>query len=340
MTQSSVRDAVREYHARRPALVQATDAWTTVLTAALDDAGINYLVVDGRTKSVASFAEKASRVADGSLLYPDPLTQITDQIGVRIITYVRDDVNAVAELLGQEFTILDDRDLGQETASQGRWGYGSRHLLVAVDASKTLPRAQRDLRTHTVSVQVRTVLQHAWAEFEHDIRYKGSVPAEHEPDLNRRFTLAAGLLELADQEFSAIRDRLRVTTPPPSLPTLPGPEDGIDGPGVGAGELAAFLAGRYPDAGWSRTAHYGWISGLLAELGITALDRLATVLAGVDSDALTAQMGYRYPPAAVRRLDDALLATYGERYISLHGNEHRTEQLRDRASRMNPTAGS
>lgn len=55
-------------------------------------------------------------------------------------------------------------------------------------------------------MQVRTILQHAWAEFEHDIRYKGSVPEEDAPDLNRRFTLAAGLLELADREFSAIRE--------------------------------------------------------------------------------------------------------------------------------------
>ena len=55
------------------------------------------------------------------------------------------------------------------------------------------------------------MLQHAWAEFEHDIRYKGTVPDDHAPDLNRRFALAAGLLELADREFTAIRDRVQAT---------------------------------------------------------------------------------------------------------------------------------
>lgn len=326
----SVRDAVRRYAERRPALVTATDGFETVFTAALDDAGINYVVVDGRTKSVASFAEKASRTVDGALVYPDPLEQITDQIGVRVVTYVRDDVDAVAQLLAQEFTVLDDRDLGQETASQGRWGYGSRHLLVAVDASRTLSRDRQELRTFTASVQVRTVLQHAWAEFEHDIRYKGTVPPEHEPDLNRRFTLAAGLLEVADQEFSAIRDRLRVTVPErPAMSVEDDPH-----PRIGAEELAAFLAGRYPDAGWSRTEHYAWISGLLVELGITSLEELATLLGTVDSDALTAQMGYRYPPAAVRRLDDAMLKEYGERWVELQGNAHRTEQLQERLRRM------
>ncbi|WP_409371389.1 GTP pyrophosphokinase, partial [Mycolicibacter algericus] len=89
--------------------------------------------------------------------------------------------------------------MGLETAREGRWGYASRHLLVGVEGEQ-----------QPASIQVRTVLQHAWAEFEHDIRYKGSIPAEHAPDLDRRFTLAAGLLELADSEFTAIRERLRV----------------------------------------------------------------------------------------------------------------------------------
>ena len=121
-----------------------------------------------------------------------------------------------------------------------------------------------------MQVQLRTVLQHAWAEFEHDIRYKGTVPAEHASEFDRRFTLAAGLLELADQEFSAIRERLRGAAPT---------ETAGDDPRIAPGELAAFLAGQYADAGWSRTDHYAWISGLLLELGITTLVELAELCA-------------------------------------------------------------
>ena len=170
------------------------------MTTLLDDAGINYLSVTARTKSVASFAAKADRSVDGRRLYTDPLAEITDQVGLRVITFLRDDVTAVANLLAEEMQLLDDRDMGQETASEGRWGYASRHLLVAVEGEQ-----------QPASIQVRTILQHAWAEFEHDIRYKGSIPEEDAPDLDRRFTLAAGLLELADREFSAIRERLRST---------------------------------------------------------------------------------------------------------------------------------
>ena len=172
------------------------------------------------------------------------------------------------------------------------------------------------------------MLQHAWAEFEHDIRYKGDVPDEHAPDLDRRFTLAAGLLELADREFATIRDRLQEGM----TGQAPAPAD--DDPRISPRELAAFLAGQYADAGWSRTDHYAWISGLLLELGVTSLAELGDVLRPLDSAALVDRMGYRYPPGAVRRLDDALLAAFGERYVGLSGNAGRTDALTARLAKL------
>jgi len=323
-----VRRAVQSFAAMQPELRDATDRYVALVTTLLDDAGINYLNVTGRAKSVASFAAKADRSVDGAPLYPDPLEEITDQIGVRVITYLHSDVMAVAELLGDQLTVLDDRDMGQETASEGRFGYASRHLLVALDAARSTPPAYDVLRERRAQVQVRTVLQHAWAEFEHAIRYKGTIPEEYVPDLDRRFTLAAGLLELADREFSMIRDRLQATV------TDQQPESDISDPRISSQELATFLAGQYADAGWSRTDHYAWVSGLLLELGITSLDELGGLLTSVDSAAMNARMGYRYPPGAVRRLDDALLAIFGARYLSLHGNSHREALLQTRLERL------
>jgi hypothetical protein len=226
-------------------------------------------------------------------------------------------VEVVAALLAEQLVVLDDRDLGELTASEGRFGYASRHLQVEVDG-------------HEVQVQLRTVLQHAWAEFEHDIRYKGSVPPEHASEFDRRFTLAAGLLELADREFSAIRDRLRGPAP------TAGPVDAAEDhdPRIAPRELAAFLAGQYPDAGWSRTDHYAWISGLLLELGIASLAELAEVLRSTDDASIQRRMAYRYPPAAVRRLDDALLTAYGDRYVALRGNDHRRAALEARLEKL------
>jgi ppGpp synthetase/RelA/SpoT-type nucleotidyltranferase len=326
--------AIASYAAAHPELVLAGAEAVQLVTSVLDEAGINYLSVSGRTKSVASFAEKATRSVDGVRLYTDPLREIGDQLGVRVITYVRDDVAAVADLLADQVVVADDRDLGRETASQGRFGYASRHLQIVLDAAREGQPAYAHLPGRNVQVQIRTVLQHAWAEFEHDIRYKGTVPDEHAPDFDRRFTLAAGLLELADQEFATIRDRLRgplaQADQPGHVASTPDDED----PRLDPRELAAFLAGQYADAGWSRSDHYAWVSGLLLELAITSLDELGDVLRATDETAIRERMDYRYPPGAVRRLDDALLSTYGERYVGLHGNAHRVAALRTRLDKL------
>ena len=330
VSKEPVRRAVQAYAAMHPELSAATDALVVQMTTLLDDAGVNYLSITGRTKSVASFAVKADRDVGGRPFYADPLEEITDQIGIRVITYLHREVSTVADLLRDQLNVLDDRDLGQETASEGRFGYASRHLIVEFEAGQPDRPASTVLRNRRAQVQVRTVLQHAWAEFEHAIRYKGTIPDEHASDLDRRFTLAAGLLELADREFSLIHERIQAT----AAERLP--EQDASDPRIAAQDLATFLGGTFADAGWSRTDHYAWISGLLLELGITSLDELAGLLTSVDSAAINARMEYRYPTGAVRRLDDALLAVFGTHYLDLHGNAHRKDLLRTRLEKLRP----
>ncbi len=325
-------EPVRLAYARvQPQVDALAGRLATWLTTVLDDAGINYLDVAWRGKAVASFATKAEKSADGVPLYPDPLRDVTDQIGVRVITFVTTDVDAVADLVRDQLTVIDDKDLGRATAHSGGFGYVSRHLQVALTPPWLGELPVGDVRVPSAQIQIRTVLQHAWAEFEHDIRYKGTIPEALAPDLNRRFTLAAGLLELADREFEAIRERLRGQGPDQTGPDAPAHA------GIEEGELAAFLAGRFPDAGWSRTDHYTWMAGLLAALGITSLPDLAALLPAVDSAVISERMNYRYPPGAVRRLDDALLYVFGLRYVELDGNAHRVEPLRARLEKLRPT---
>lgn len=330
MSPVDIDEAVRRYAESWPQLGPVAESFVATVTGILDDAGINYLTVTGRAKAVASFAAKAARERDGLPVHPHPLRDITDQVGVRVITYVRSDVDAVAELLADQLTVLDDRDMGRETARAGRFGYASRHLLVSLDSGEGTAYEP----TRCASIQLRTVLQHAWAEFEHEIRYKGTVPSEHASDLDRRFTLAAGLLELADREFSTIRDTIQA-----DLGGGEQPEADARDPRISAPELTTFLAGRYANAGWSRTEHYAWMSELLLELGIVSLDELSAVLRTVDTVAVNERMDYRYPAGAVRRLDDDLLAAVGERYLGLHGNAHRVEGLQARLVKLGSAKG-
>ena len=190
--------------------------------------------------------------------------------------------------------------------SEGRFGYASRHLLIGLDpareghptrrswsGARRRCRCARCCSTHGPSSSTTSATR---------ARCRTSTPRE----FDRRFTLAAGLLELADREFSAIRERLRAPRPDDEADDID-PDD----PRIAPRELAAFLAGQYADAGWSRTDHYTWISGLLLELGVTRLVELGEVLRGADDSGIAARMDYRYPPGAVRRLDDALLLDFG-----------------------------
>ena len=99
---------------------------------------------------------------------------------------------------------------------------------------------------------------------------------------------------------------------------------GVDNTGFGLA-MTLFAAGAIT---------INLISGLLLELGITSLGELSEVLVGVDETEINARMDYRYPPGAVRRLDDALLASYAQAYVDLHGNAHRVDLLRARLAKL------
>ncbi|MDQ6935744.1 MAG: DUF429 domain-containing protein, partial [Actinomycetota bacterium] len=105
--------AIERYPAILPMLHTATGRAIELVTTILDDAGINYLSITGRAKTVASFAGKAVlREGDGPR-YADPLSEMADQIGVRVVTYLHSDVTAVADLLSDQLLVLADRDKGQ-----------------------------------------------------------------------------------------------------------------------------------------------------------------------------------------------------------------------------------
>lgn len=53
---------------------------------------------------------------------------------------------------------------------------------------------------------MRTALQHVWSTIEHDIGYKGDVQLP--PEFRRQFSRLAGMLELADDEFSRLRSTI------------------------------------------------------------------------------------------------------------------------------------
>ena len=162
---------------------------------------IPFALIEHRAKDVKSFLEKARQKA-----YADPLVDIKDQTGVRLIVYYHDDVSRVVDLIKQEFDVDPAHSLDKiEELGVDEFGYRSTHLVLALGKNRrVLPEWRRFIHL-TAEVQVRSVLQHAWAAISHKLDYKQASQAPRE--LRRGLFRLSALLELADQEFAAIRDR-------------------------------------------------------------------------------------------------------------------------------------
>ena len=180
----------QEFESRRAELEELGSGLHARLSRLLGEAGLPVQFVTWRLKRPESLARKLSR--------PDKsyraLWDVTDLVALRVATYFDDHVEQVARVIEEHFRV----DYGHSADRARPAGYRSVHYVCAHDAG---PHP-----AFRFEVQLRTVLQHAWAEVEHDLGYKvdDAVPEA----IRRRFARVAGLLEIADQEFVSIRREL------------------------------------------------------------------------------------------------------------------------------------
>ena len=299
----------------------------------LSDAGLTYDHVTTRVKEWRSLRSKSrKRRPDGTLMYPHPWQDIHDLIGVRVTTYHSTEIPRIIEALTEVFEVRRSVDKTAQTRVSGSFGYGSHHLILRVPPARVAPVLQA-YAGREFEVQIRTVLQHAWAEFEHDIRYKrrGNT-GKLAPEVDRAFTLAAGLIELADQQFDLIAAQQSTTdtTAPIDLDvkftaeTLPG--------------IIALLHGNTIPQ--SRLEHYHWLEELLHAHGLTTVAQLTELMSPANLERVKTALHYTFQPGQVRIIDDLLLAAFGEEHIAKTGTTgkfpaQRPARLRHRLALIN-----
>lgn len=162
---------------------------------------INVHEIIGRVKTVESLEGKVKRKNYSNL------AEITDLCGIRIITYFSDDVDKIAELISQEFEVDVENTIDKRKSEDPtKFGYVSLHYVVGLKAENTSPTLYGRFKNIKLEIQIRTVMQHAWAEIEHDLGYKSK---EDIPDQYRRqFSRLAGLIELADDNFLQLKNNI------------------------------------------------------------------------------------------------------------------------------------
>ena len=183
---------LQEYREQLPRFQKAAMEIYVQLKKVLDAAGIVVASIEYRVKSEQSLAGKLELKGAKYASLKD----ITDIVGLRVITFYSDDVDKVASAVDRLFSVdwansVDKRKLHEIDS----FGYMSLHYICSMEGFP-----------YRFEIQMRTVLQHAWANMNHDTGYKSGVevPKEYLRNLNR----LAGMLELADEQFSRIRNEL------------------------------------------------------------------------------------------------------------------------------------
>ena len=186
------RAILREYRTNLPVFKELQETIPAKVRSVFAEAGIVVASIESRIKKEASLAGKLEMKG---AKYRS-LADITDIFGMRIITFYIDDVDKVASVIERLFEVdwqesVDKRKLYQIDS----FGYLSLHYICRTEGCP-----------FRFEIQMRTVLQHAWANLSHDTGYKSGVevPVEYLRNMNR----LAGMLELADEQFSRIRNEI------------------------------------------------------------------------------------------------------------------------------------
>lgn len=194
-----ITNHTRRFVEERPRYEKLTAKLHALLQDLLASEGIE-AVFDARTKSVESFDEKVVRPGKA---YQNPLSEITDLSGVRVVLRTLDDVNRVGSLIEREFSVDVARSVKKsEQLDEDQFGYLSEHYIVQIKEPRSQLREWEGLSTLNAEIQVRTILQHAWAAVQHSLDYKSEYDIPKQ--LRRRLFRLSALFELADQELDQI----------------------------------------------------------------------------------------------------------------------------------------
>jgi putative GTP pyrophosphokinase len=156
--------------------------------------------ISARAKDPIKFINKSEKYEDGTAKYENPLVQIQDQIGARIIVFYVDDVVVVEKAIDDYYRRIEKQDLVPESDSE--FGYVGKHYVLKLPEDVIEDEDDRSKIPQFFELQIKTLFQHAWSEANHDLGYKPDqeLTSHH----RRKLAFTAAQAWGADQIFSEL----------------------------------------------------------------------------------------------------------------------------------------
>jgi ppGpp synthetase/RelA/SpoT-type nucleotidyltranferase len=194
---------LEEYRQQLPLYKRLMEVMKSKTAEIIKEGELTVASMEFRIKEEASLAGKLQR--KGSKY--GTLRDITDIFGGRIIMYYNEDVDRVASFVESKLEIdwpnsVDKRKMHEVDS----FGYNSLHYICRIPKTFFYDPEYPDLNDIRFEIQMRTALQHVWSAIQHDIGYKSEI--ETPKEYHRMLSRLAGMMELADDEFSRIRNSI------------------------------------------------------------------------------------------------------------------------------------
>lgn len=304
-----------EYEQLYPLYEEFSSAIESIISTCLSNSSISTHSITSRPKAPEGLqrkARKASPENPNSPRYGKPLQEITDLAGVRVITYFLNVVQDVEKVIQEQFEVLERIDKSEAFEKDRRLGYQSLHFLVRLKVNRCALPEYAKFSGLTAEIQVRTILQHAWAEIEHDIQYKAvyALPSQ----IRRRFMALVSALEIADREFQAIAKQDRQLREA-ALKSVA--DDKLTGVEITPDALKAYLDKEFGPDGRMSDYSYSWTVGLLKGLGFIYLNELDEFISEYHHGQVSRALhGSRQ--GQLTRLEDVLMVAAGNEYKLRH----------------------
>jgi len=189
-------DVVRRFLAIRPRYEELCNEVTYILKKRVQQAGVAVATVSARAKTLGSYLQKIEPKS-----YQNPFHEVTDFAGVRVVCLYKSGLQKVRRIVREEFEVVEELNKFDQMGVD-RFGYGAWHFIVRLGTESAGARYD-DLKALVCEVQVRTVVQDAWAIIQHHLVYKkeSEVPGQ----IQRALNALAGQFEGVDDQFDNLR---------------------------------------------------------------------------------------------------------------------------------------